>query len=342
MKTLKKTLTRTVTRTAATLLLCLAAVSAQAQTTLKASATRPGTAPFLFVSAFTDVVNKHAGDIEIQLNATGVATKHYVEATQGTVDLFYSSPLMHVWMTNGTRVFQNIEHGPDVAKKASVLFNFKLATYHVVTRADSGIRSIADFEGKTIFLGPPAGAATVIAAGIVKGASGLDGGKDFTVRKLPWGAGIDAFRNRQVSAMIQPGAVPSASIQQIALTTKIRLLGIPKDRLDSADARKLFASAGRTQDVIRPGTYGKNQVNTEDVITVGSWGGIGIRSSTPDAIAYRLTKVFWENIDEVYKKAAAFRSAIRRENVFNQVASPLHPGARRYFEEIGMAVPKGL
>lgn len=342
MKTLKKTLTRTVTRTAATLLLCLAAVSAQAQTTLKASATRPGTAPFLFVSAFTDVVNKHAGDIEIQLNATGVATKHYVEATQGTVDLFYSSPLMHVWMTNGTRVFQNIEHGLDVAKKASVLFNFKLATYHVVTRADSGIRSIADFEGKTIFLGPPAGAATVIAAGIVKGASGLDGGKDFTVRKLPWGAGIDAFRNRQVSAMIQPGAIPSASIQQIALTTKIRLLGIPKDRLDSADARKLFASAGRTQDVIRPGTYGKNQVNTEDVITVGSWGGIGIRSSTPDAIAYRLTKVFWENIDEVYKKAAAFRSAIRRENVFNQVASPLHPGARRYFEEIGMAVPKGL
>ena len=339
-----KTMTQTVTRTAVTLtlLFCLAAVSAQAQTTLKASATRPGTPPFLFVSAFTDVVNQHAGDIKIQLNATGVATKHYVEATQGTVDIFYSSPLMHEWMTDGTRVFKNIEHGPDIAKKASVLFNFKLATYHVVTRADSGIRSIADFKGKTIFLGPPAGAATVIAAGIVKGASGLDGDKDFTVRKLPWGAGIDAFRNRQVAAMIQPGAIPSASIQQIALTTKIRFLGIPKDRLDSADARKLFASAGRTQDVIKPGTYGKNQVNTEDVITVGSWGGIGIRSSVPDAVAYRMTKVFWENIEEVYKKAAAFRSAIKRENVFNQVASPVHPGAKRYFEEIGMAIPKDL
>ncbi len=335
-----KTMTQAV-RVAATLSLCLLAVSAHAQTTLKASSTRPGTPPFLFVSAFTDIVNQYAGDIRIQLNATGVATKHYVEATQGTVDVFYSSPLMHVWMTNGTRVFKNIQHGPEVAKKASVLFNFKLGTYHVVTHADSGIRSIADFKGKTIFLGPPAGAATVIAAGIVKGASGLEGGKDFTVRKLPWGAGIDAFRNRQVAAMIQPGAIPSASIQQIALTTRIRLLGIPKDRLNSEDARKLFASAGRTQDVIEPGTYGRNQVNTESVVTVGSWGGIGIRSSVPDEIAYRMTKVFWENIGEVYKKAAAFKSAIQRENVFNQIASPLHPGARRYFEEIGLKMPMG-
>ena len=48
------------------------------------------------------------------------------------------------------------------------------------------------------------------------------------------------------------------------------------------------------------------------MITVGSWGGIGIRS------------------------------AIKRENVFNQVASPVHPGAKRYFEEIGMSVPKGM
>ena len=54
-----------------------------AKTKLRMSSTPPGTGPYLFLSTFADVVNKFAGDIEIQINATGVATKHYVQATRG-------------------------------------------------------------------------------------------------------------------------------------------------------------------------------------------------------------------------------------------------------------------
>ena len=313
-----------------------------AKTRLKLSSTPPGTSPYLYLSAFADVVNRHSPDIEIQVNATGVATKHYVDATRGTVDLFYAFPLQHQWMIKGQGPYKKVKSGPEIAKKASALLALKSSVYQVLVRADSGIMTMMDIKGRKAFLGPPAGGATFIATSIVEGATGYKQGKDFSVLRLGWGAGVDAFRDRQIDVLVNPSPLPAAILQQIAITTKIRFLGIPKSKMNTPRIKKLFGSPGRTIETIQPGVYGKNQVNDEPVVTVGAWGGIGIRSSVSNDVAYKITKAFWSNISEVHKKAVGFKDAIKLENAFTEMASPLHPGAARYYKEIGMTVPGSM
>ena len=118
-------------------------------------------------------------------------------------------------------------------KKVSTLLSLKLAIYHVLTRANSGIKTLKDIKGRKVFLGPPAGGATFIATAIVEGSTGYKQGKDFSVLRLGWGAGLDAFRDRQIDVVVNPNPVPAAVLQQIALTTKIRFLGIPEDKMSS-------------------------------------------------------------------------------------------------------------
>lgn len=318
------------------------ATSGISKTSLKLSSTPPGTSPFLYLSAFADIANKYVPEVDIHVNATGVATRHYLEATRGTIDLFYSTPLFHGWMAKGKRFYAKIKNGPEVAKKASVLMNFKLGIYHVLTREDSGIKSLMEIKGKKVFLGPPAGGATFIATGIIEGSTGYKHGKEFSVLRLGWGAGLNAFRDRQVDVVVNPNPIPAAVLQQIALTTKIRFLGIPEKKLNSPRIKRLLGSPGRTKELIMPNAYGKNQTNTKPVITVGSWGGIGIRTGVSDEIAYKMTKAFWENLGEIHKKSAGFRDAIKLKNALYQIASPVHAGAVRYYKEIGMKVPEHL
>ena len=254
--------------------------------------------------------------------------------------MFYAFPLQHQWMTHGKGPYRKLKSGPEIAKKASALLALKSAVYQVLVRADSGIKSLMDIKGKKAFLGPPAGGATFIATAIIEGSTGYKHGKDFSVLRLGWGAGVDAFRDRQIDLLVNPNPLPAAVLQQIAVTTKIRFLGIPKSKLNSPAIKRLLGTPGRTLETIPPGVYGKNQVNETPVISVGSWGGVGIRSGVSNEIAYKMTKAFWANIDEVYKKAVGFKSAITIENAFKEMASPLHPGAARYYKEIGMSIPK--
>ena len=77
-------------------------------------------------------------------------------------------------------------------------------------------------------------------------------------------------------------------------------------------------------------------------MTVGSWGGVGIRTAILPEIAYKMTKAFWSNIGEIHKKAAGFKDSIKLENAMKEMASSLHPGAARYYKEIGMNIPRHL
>ncbi len=63
---------------------------------------------------------------------------------------------------------------------------------------------------------------------------------------------------------------------------------------------------------------------------------MGVGAHVPEEAVYRITKAFWEGVQEMECKralAAARSSSTRRSRRLNL---PLHPGALRYYEEIGM------
>lgn len=320
----------------------LAAQSAGATEYVKMSTLGPGSSPNLVMTTFATIVNqKSGGAIEVQVNATGAATKHAIEAAEGKIDLFMFSPLVQNFMMQKKAMYAKVENAPQLAKKLRGLFSFPIGVYHVATYADSGIHSFKDLKGKKVFLGPPAGAATRVMTDLVTALTGYKEGKDYEAVKLGWGAAAQAFQDGQLDVYMNPTNAPSPVFTQVALTRKIRFLGIPKDALNDPAVVKLYKRPGGALGVVPKGIYGKNQVNGADVTTIKSVVGIGAGEHVSADLVYKMVKTFWENVGSESKGTPWLRN-IKLEDAFDQMNVKLHPGAVRYYREIGMKIPEKL
>lgn len=330
------------TALAAALAAGLTAQPAQAVEYVKMSTLGPGSSPNLVMTTFATIVNqKSGGAIEVQVNATGAATKHALEAAQGKIDLFMFSPLVHSFMSQQKAMYAKVADAPALSEKVRALFSFPIGVYHIATYADSGIRKLQDIKGRKVFLGPPSGAATRVMDGLVKALTGYEAGKDYEAVKLGWAPAAQAFQDGQLDVYINPTNAPSPVFQQAALTRKIRFLGIPPGELKTPAVKALYDRPGGAVGVVPKGTYGGNQVNETDVLTIKSVVGIGAGEHLSAEVAYRMTKLFWDNLS-AESKGTPWLRALRREDVFEQMNAKLHPGAARYYEEVGMKIPAGL
>ncbi|MFB0953877.1 MAG: TAXI family TRAP transporter solute-binding subunit, partial [Aeromonadaceae bacterium] len=62
-------------------------------------------------------------------------------------------------------------------------------------------------------------------------------------------------------------------------------------------------------------------------------------SQLPDEIAYRVVKSVFENFGQFKRLHPAFAQLQKQQMVTQGLTAPLHPGARRYFEEVGLLKP---
>lgn len=83
--------------------------------------------------------------------------------------------------------------------------------------------------------------------------------------------------------------------------------------------------------VIPAGTYNGQ---TEDVVTVGNWTVLYAHESMQDEVAYNITRAIHEN-QEALTQAHNFFADLAPENILDAIA-PIHPGAERFFREIGV------
>jgi TRAP transporter TAXI family solute receptor len=320
----------------------LVAPPAAATDYVKMSTLGPGSSPNLVMTTFATIVNqKTKGAIEVQVNATGAATKHAIEAAEGKIDLFMYSPLVQSFMMQKKAMYEKVENAPELAKKLRALLSFPIGVYHIATYANSGIASLQDIKGRKVFLGPPSGAATQVMAGLVTALTGYKAGTDYDAVKLGWGAAAQAFQDGQLDVYMNPTNAPSPVFLQVALTRKIRFLGIPRDRLQEPAVKALYERPGGALGVLPKGVYGKNQVNDSDVIVIKSVVGIGAGEHVKTEVVYTMVKDFWESIATESKNTPWLR-AIKRENAFEEMNMKLHPGAVKYYREVGMNIPKEL
>jgi hypothetical protein len=238
-------------------------------------------------------------------------------------------------------MFKKVKDAPALVKNLRVMLMFDIGLYHVAVYDDSGIRSLKDIKGKKVFLGPPGGAALRVAKTFVKAATGYEAGKDFDSVKLSWDAAGAAFQDRRLDVYINPTNPPSPVIQQVALTNKIRFLPLEDAVFETPAVKKLFKIPGRTRGNIAAKAYGKNQMNAGPTQSMGALVGVATRAGMSADTVYRMTKAFWEGAEEMRSTAPWLRE-IKLENALSAANIPLHPGAAKYYREIGMKVPEKL
>ncbi len=323
--------------------LACAGAAATAQEQLKLATIAPGTSAYLTMTTFANIINQNQPDYNITVDATGVATKHGIELSEGKLDFAMTSPTVYNWLKTGTAMYQEVANHEELAENQRLVMWFPLGQYHILTHADSGIMTMNDLEGKSVFLGPPGGGAWTASYLFVKAATGLDANEgDYESVKASWSSAFQGFQDRQFDVYINIGIAPYPVVEQLALTDEIRIVGMTKEEYEAnTTVQELWASQdGNDVDIIPEGIYGPNVVSNGDVYTLASEVGIMTRADMPDDEVYKLTKAFWDNV-EAARATTPWLNDITLDYAVHAAGMKLHPGAARYYQEIGVAIPEG-
>ena len=195
----------------------------------------------------------------------------------------------------------------------------------IVANADSGIKTLADLKGKRISVGAAKSGTELNARAIFK-AAGLTYADLAKVEYLPFGESVELIKNGQLDATLQSAGLGVASIRDLSTSVKIVVVPVP------ADVVAKVGDAAYQTAVIPANTY---TGQTQDVPTAAIPNFLVTHSGVSDELAYQMAKQMYENIDTLYAAHNAAK-VIKRENAIKGMPVPLHPGAERYYREVGL------
>ncbi len=322
---------------------CLAvlAVPASAQETLRMATIAPGSSAYLVMTTMATLVNQAQSDYRINVDATGAATRHQMEVAAGELDMSMTSPIIYQFMRQGGAMYQAMPEAPELAENLNLIMWFPYGQYHYITRADSGIETLEDIRGRSVFLGPPGGGAWSSAHAWIEGLTGMTAGEDYENVRGSWASALQGFQDRQFDVFVNGGIAPFPQVEQLAQTSQLRLLGLSAEEFEASEpAQAMTTRIGAERGVIPAGTYGDGVVNTEDVYTHGAAVGVTVRADLDEATVYLITRSFWEAAEAEAENQPWLRN-VSLDYAVHDGGMRLHPGALRYYEEIGVTIPEG-
>lgn len=199
----------------------------------------------------------------------------------------------------------------------------------IFTRKESAIKSISDFNGKKVSVGPP-GSGTEISARQVLGLYGLDyKTKDaFKPMYLSYAEAADHFKDKLIDAAYFVVAVPNAALQDINVMHPVRFLPIDDPMFDKI--KKDYPLYARFE--IPANAY---QGQAEPVKTIAVYSSLLVRNDISEDLVYKMTKVYLEERAAIAQGHAAGKY-IDPATAISGIAVPIHPGAQKYYKEKGI------
>ncbi len=302
----------------------------------KAAATRPaggarfisvGTAPpggafFVVGGALTEVLNEKKGDRRwnVTAEATMGSQENIRRLVRRELDFAVSNAAITYFAVRGEGEWERPHEVRSVMTLAPNIAFF-------LTPVKSGIRRIADFRGKRVVVGP-AGSGMEAFIQPLLAAHGLKYA-DFTPLQATQTAAVDLLADGSAVAAFLGGAVPTASITQACSSQEIFFIPFEPAAREELIAKYPFFNAAK----VPGGTY-PGQSGDFEALNVGSMHFIaGV--ATDEDLVYQVTRTLYENREAVVAKHAAGR-AINPQNVVRNTGTPFHPGAIRYYREIGI------
>lgn len=195
----------------------------------------------------------------------------------------------------------------------------------IVASQASGIHSLEDLRGKRISVGAPRSGTELNARAIFR-AAGLSYKDMGQVEFKPYAESVELIEKGQLDATLQSAGLGMAAIRELAERVPITFVAIPEQVV------ALIGSSAYQSGIIPAGTY-RGQVN--DVTTATITNVLVSQTSVSDATAYQMTKLLFENLDRLAEAHPAAKD-IRLERATNGLPIPLHPGAERFYREVGV------
>jgi hypothetical protein len=202
----------------------------------------------------------------------------------------------------------------------------------MVVLKDSPIKSLADLKGKRIVPGDRGWGTTELVEALMAGAGmpvdkfKADGG---TISYTSITDRSKALQDKNVDAIFIPAQVNFPDLMAVQQASGIRLIGFPDDLVE----RTLATMPGLVKSKVPKGLYG---VVDQDLASPGFLQQMIVDAGLSDELVYRITKLWWEKIKEIHEIAPGLDQASVKL-AMEHATIPFHPGALRYYKEIGVA-----
>lgn len=261
------------------------------------------------------------------LVATAVASNGSVaniNAIQaGSAESGFSQSDVAYWAYTGTGLYE----GKGKVEELRLIATLYPETVHLVARKDAGINSVADLKGKRVSLDEP-GSGTLVDARIVLAAFGLSE-SDVQAEYLKPGPAGDRLRDGALDAYFFVGGYPAGAISELATSSGITLVPISGPEVD----KMLTEYAFFAKDKVPAGTYAGVD-ETETISVAAQW---VTSSKQPEDLIYNIVKATWSDATRKALDAGhAKGKMITLENATTGLGIPLHPGAERFYKEVGV------
>jgi uncharacterized protein len=273
--------------------------------------------------AIANIWNTKVEGMNVTAQSTGASAENLRLISKGEAEFAIVQNDVMDYAYNGTDMFDGTK-----LENLATIGTLYPEVIQIAATASSGIKTVADMKGKRVSVGD-AGSGVEFNAKQILDAYGLTF-DDLKKSNLSFKESSDGLQNGTLDACFVTAGVPNAALQELAISSGLVLIPVEGDAAKALSAKHAYY----TEKVIPAGTY---QGQATDVTTVAVKATLAVSAKLDEKTVYQLTKALFENQAEL-ATAHAKGKDLSAAYAVTGVSVPFHPGAAKYYKEIGLSV----
>lgn len=287
-----------------------------------------GSVPYMVCGASAEILKKVLPGALIGVEPGGATLNaKAVEKGDAQIGITHIDTLYDAW--NGRPPYDKPH------RNLRILSSLQPQRFQLLATRKSGIQGVEDLAGKRYSPSLPGQASYTINEKIleVHGISFEEvkkkGGQ---IRPLAWNELIMNMTDGHIDASSWTTAAPAPGFTEISRAVDCRLISLKEEKI-----RLFLQKYPQFSAMAIPANVYKGQ--TQPVSTIGTHLAFVINAQMPDDLVHTIAKALWENRDHLVRTYSGL-SYIAKDTVIKDVKLPVHPGALKFYREIGIPEAK--
>lgn len=278
-------------------------------------------ATYYFVgAAIGNTVDQQSEGLSVLIQSTAGGMENINLVASGDLDIGMCNTDGIYNAYNGINTYESV--GAQPIRTLMVLYP---SITHLITQGDSDIQSWYDLKGKRVCLGTQ-GSTFVAVAQEILAMHGINWETDITPFYLTADEMGTAVNDGDIDAGFIYGGAPLVGITNACVGGDIRFVGMDDDIIEKLCEKHPYYSPATLAGNTYPGEHEDTKGFALNTCFI-------VNESMDEEVAYEFVKTAMENLD-LYKDTNASTAAISPEVIWDSPI-PLHPGAERYYREMG-------
>ena len=278
---------------------------------------------YSFGENIANIWNNNIKDVNVVVESTGASAENLRLLNRHEADLAFVQNDVMDYAYNGTDIFAG-----EVLTNFSAVLTLYPEIVQIAATKESGIKSIADMKGKRVSVGD-AGSGVEFNSKQILESYGLTF-NDIEKYNLSFTLSSEGLQNGTLDACFIVAGIPNAALQELALNKEIVLISLDKIQIDELVIEYKYY----TEFTIPANTYNGVTNSTRAIAVKAS---LVANNNLSEEAVYNLIKTIFDKKEDLIVLNSKAEE-INIDNAYRGISVPFHPGAVKYYKELGYYV----